>query len=191
MSLPLRKVKKELLNLYYIKFKTFGFNKKDIRKIIENCVKEAEESGTNNMNKNFGDYLLWASDNGDEKCITFIEKSKLGGALESDIRHWWNLYDLERRLLQWEDNFFRIQDFEKLKSEGFSEEEAAKNVNISRPVYGDPTDESRSHGVHRPLAEELHNRVNKLVVAMESTDWEEAFESGSFNAYVRKKFALD
>lgn len=181
-------IEKELEKLYTAKFASFGLRQKDIRQAIGQCKKDSKREGTDDMPKYFGDHLISKAINGDEKSKRFIDKSKAGGANEDDIRHWWNLHDLERRIIKWEDNIFRILTFENYKQEGFSDQEAANNLRQTFPIYGDPTDESITKDEDRPLPDELHDRVNRMTIELTPIYIQQySKDYSSMNAFLRDK----
>lgn len=185
-------IEKELEKLYVAKFSSFGLGRKEIRQAIEQCKEDSKQEGTDALPKCFGDYLISKALNGDEKSKRFIDKSKSGGANEDDIRHWWNLQDLERRMLNWEDNIFRISAFESIKQEGLVDHEAVEKLKKTFPIYGDPTDESKIQGEDRPLPDELHDRVNRLTIELTPIYIQQySKDYSSMNAFLRDELRQD
>ena len=179
-------VEKELEKLYIEKSESFGIGQKEIREAIQKCKKDSKREETDNLPKNFGDYLISKANDGFKKSVKLIKKSKSGGANEDDIRHWWNLHDIERRMLKWEDDIFWISTFEIHKQKGLSDEEAIKKVRKTFPLYGNPTDESNTKGEDRPLPDELHDRVNRLTIELITIYIQKHLQNySSMNAFLR------
>lgn len=179
-------VDKELEKLYIEKFMSIGIDQKGISEAMRKCKQDAIREETDNLPKNFGDYLISKANDGFEKSVKLINKSKSCGANEDDIRHWWNLHDIERRMLKWEDDIFRISTFESLKQDGLSDEEAIEKMRKTFPLYGNPTDESNTKGEDRPLPDELHDRVNRLTAELTTIYIQKYLQNySSMNAFLR------
>ena len=177
---------KQLESVLVLKLSPLGIGKKEIRQTIAQCKQKSKTEGTDDLPQNFGDYILEQATNGIEVHKKFVEKAVSGGALEQDIRYWWNLSDLDRRMIKWEDDLFRIATYSNLKEQGFSENDAVNQLRKSFPIYGDPTDESNLLGQDRPLPQELHERVNDLVRIMTPELLKlNAEKCSSMNAFIR------
>jgi hypothetical protein len=156
----------DLENFYVDAYKQTGIRRRDIREAISKCKAESKLNGMDDLPPNFGDYLIEQAKFGNEKYKVIVDKAVLGGAKEVDIRHWWNLSDLKRRMINWEDVTARIAAFRSLKQAGHSDDEALLELRKSFPVYGDPSDELNMQGEDRPLPAEMHERVNQFVAEM-------------------------
>lgn len=179
-------IEKQLEDLYTDLLEGIGISRKEVKKAIKDCKIKAKLEGTDKMFPNSGDYLIDGAKAGNEKCKRFIQKSYAGGANEDDVRHWWNLHDLERRMIQYTDNLFRISAFEGLIQDGLTEVEAAEQIKKEFPYYGDPMDESKPKGEDRPLAEELHDRINYLTIKLTPEYIKEHSQDySSMNAFLR------
>jgi len=182
---------KLLENLYVEKFKQFGIGRKEIRDEIDKCKAKSKEEGTDNLPENYGDIIIEQSTSGSEKHKKIVEKAVSGGATEEDIRQWWNLNDLDRRMIRWEDMMFRLSTFNIFKSEGLSFEEAVIKVRKTYPLYGDPYDESNTQGDDRPLPDELHDRINRM-----TSEWAPLYVQqysknyNSMNAFIRDELRI-
>lgn len=165
--------------------------KKQARCMLKEAKEESENEGTINLPQNFGDILL-EKELTDEKTKSMLAKLRSDGVRDEDIRWWWNMHDLERRMMQHADFISRFTLFLKLREEdGLNEEEAAKRVGKSFPIFGDPDDITLSTGEDRPLPYELKDRINIYVEKRSQTDpkqFKREIElSSSFNALVRKE----
>jgi len=128
----------------------------------------------------------------DEKIRSVLEKKRKEGVRDQDIRWWFNMHDLERRILLKVDDVNRHSLFTKLRREdGLIEDEAAKRVRKSYPIFGDPDDTTHTSGEDRPLPYELKDRINRYVAKRMRTDPEtfkkQMEESSSFNALIREE----
>lgn len=156
----------ELENFYVNAYKQMGITRREIREAISKCKMESKLNGMDNLPSDFGDYLIEQDKVEDIKYKAIVDKALSGGAIEVDIQQWWNLSDLERRMINWEDNIARIAIFRSLIQEGHTNEEALFKLRKSFPLYGDPSDESNMQGEDRPLPAEMHERVNRFVAEM-------------------------
>ncbi len=180
---------KELEDFYFQNFQSFGFSRKQIRVIIKQELKKSKMEGMDSLPPNFGDFMLVHYHLDEYELFKqIIYKAALGDANLEDIRHWWNLQDIERRMINWEDNMSRLATFRSLKDEGLSEDEALEKLRTSFPLYGDPNDESNMSGKDRPLPPELHNRVNKIASELSEASLKEDVKNfSSMNSFLRNK----
>ena len=164
------------------------------RQIFKTFAEEQKEAargdGTDRLPESFGEILL-EREQTDEKVKTAFAPKRAEGVTDEDIALWWNMHDLERRMICRVDEMNRILLFEKLvQGGGVTEPEAAQRVAKRFPVYGD-----REHlvlGTHddRPLPFELKWRVNRYLTERTKADpdrFREAAEAfTSMNALLRK-----
>jgi hypothetical protein len=159
--------------------------------LLQQAKREAQKEGTLDLPLNFGDILL-KKEATDEKIRSILAKKRKEGVKDEDIRWWWNMHDLERRMMLKIDDIFRLALFAKLVEEdGLTKEEAAKRVRKLFPIFGDPDDTTHSSGDDRPLPYELKDRINNYTMKRSMLDPErykkEIEESSSFNALIRKE----
>jgi hypothetical protein len=175
-------IEKFLEDFYIKNYKS----RKLIQDAIAECKTESKQEGTDNLPENYGDYLIEQAKAGDEKSKKFVEKALLGDATEDDIRQWWNLNDLERRMLKWEDNSARGAAFLIFKDEGLSFEDSIIKVRKTYPIYGDPSDESNTQSNDRPLPSELHMRINRMTTELTLSYFQQySKDYNSMNAFIR------
>jgi hypothetical protein len=138
---------------------------------------------------NFGDILIEQAKANNEKYLKIVNNAILGGANEDDIRQWWNLHDLERRMILWEDKINRFTAFSILKdSNDLSYEEAISQIRKTYALYGNPTDESNMQGIDRPLPNELHNTINQMIKGFDVQNVQEKLKNfSSMNAFLRSE----
>ena len=115
---------------------------------------ESEAQGTAVVDADF--YLKVAASR--PEVAAKLDAKRRDGVTESDIRWWWNLSDIERRMIELSDDNARGALWMLECDQGLSDEEAGAQVRRFMAVWGDPTDTSRSQGDDRPLPQELHAR---------------------------------
>jgi len=150
----------------------------------------ARREGTDRLPESFGDILL-QSEKADEKVRIAFAPKRADGVTDDDIAFWWNMHDLERRMICKVDEMNRILLFEKLvQDSGTTEPEAARMVAKRFPIYGDPEHLVLETEDDRPLPFELKWRVNRYISEKTETDAEgfkqEVEASTSLNAVLRK-----
>lgn len=177
---------KNLEDFYVERLKTFSITRKEIKEQISICKKDALNDDPLYLMENFGDHLIEKSTKGNELFRKIVQTALSGGAKIDDIKSWWNKNDLERRMIIWEDNLFRIATFEHHRSKGLSYEEAVVKIRKTYPLYGNSYDESNSQGEDRPLPNELHDRVEEMTRKWDSFLVSEIINSySSMNAFIR------
>ena len=157
------------------------------KKVSEDAVRE----GTIDLPPNLGDMLL-EKESTDKKVKTVLAKKRAEGVRGQNIRWWWNMHDLERRMISKVDEVFIYALFLKFtKEDGLTPEEANKKVWEIRPMFGNPADTGYAKGKNRPLPDELRQRVNAYMTKRAQKDPEglkrEVEKCSSFNAFARKE----
>jgi hypothetical protein len=163
------------------------------REIFQSMAQEQKEAarleGTDRIPEGFGDMLV-QSEPTDEKVRDAFAPKRADGVTDEDIALWWNMHDLERRLICKVDEMNRILLFDKLvHGDGMTEPEAARMVAKRYPVYGDPDHLVLGTDDDRPLPFELKWRVNRYITDKMTTEpdtfQEEVESSTSMNAVLR------
>jgi hypothetical protein len=163
------------------------------REIFQSLVKEQKEAarreGTDLFPERFGEILVEREPT-DEKVKDAFAPKRAEGVTDEDVVFWWNMHDLERRMICKIDEMNRILLFEKLVHDGgFKEPEAARMVAKRFPIYGDPNHLVLESDDDRPLPFELKWRVNQYITAKVNADpdkfQEEVEASTSLNALLR------
>ena len=149
----------------------------------------ARNEGTERFPESFGDILL-EREKTDEKVRDAFASKRAERVTDEDIALWWNMHDLERRMICKVDEMNRILLFEKLlQQNGVTEPEAARMVAKRFPVYGDPSHLVLDNDDDRPLPFELKWRVNRYITERTTTDpdkfHDEVEASTSLNAVLR------
>jgi len=146
--------------------KTMGISaaegKRTFSEMVNRARAESEREGTGKLPANFGDILLQREPT-DTKVRAMLEKKRREGVNDDDIRWWWNMHDLERRIMLQVDELTRLAVFSKQREAGLSSEEAARDVRKIFPTFGDPDDTRHTSGDDRPLPHELKDRINTYI----------------------------
>lgn len=164
---------------------------KAVKDAIKGCKEEAMREGTADWPENVGDLLLEVAKAEHVKYRKIVEKARKEGATDEDIREFWNLNDLQRRMVLWSENVFRYSSFLSFRDDGLSADEAMSRVRKMFPMYGDPEDTSHTSGDDRPLPQELRGRVDKYrerVGAIVIKSKAEKFTT--YNAFIRNEIRL-
>ena len=193
---------KQLLKLSIQMYIAMGFSPKkaesECRGLLDQCIEESKKEGLYCLPKNIGDIILGDAENDDQTIDTLVEKirkdlpkKKAEGVRDEDIRWWWNLNDVERRMMIRTDEIFILGSFTDAIMQGLSGKEAGKKVRKYHPIYGDPEDTTHAKGDDRPLPYELKDRINIYIEKRVENDLEqfkkEIEESSTFNALIRKE----
>ena len=188
------KTDKELEEKYLSVLVAMGFSFADAKKTFHDVLKivkhEAQKQGSNNWPENMGDKLL-ATESKIENVKTMLAKKRKEGVTDDDIRWWWNLADLEKRLMEKIAESGQYATFEEAVDKGMNPDEAAYEVRKKHPMYGDTEDERHTTGKDRLLPPELINRVANYLLRMSQTNpaglSDRLKEATSFNAYIREE----
>jgi hypothetical protein len=162
-----------------------------IRRMLKEAKEESRKEGTAKLPANFGEIIL-QKEAADKDTQAALLKKRAEGIRDDDIRWWWGMTDLERRILAKVDDFFRLAMYTKYRNEdGLGNEEAATKVRKLYPIYGDPQDTTHTIADDSPLPYELKDRVNRYVESRSQADpdkcQKEIEESTTFNAFVRRE----
>jgi len=174
----------ERMNIPYSKAKKF------VKSIIKKLKQEAQKDGTYYLPSDYGDQLL-EREKTDEKIKAMLSDVRKEGANDDDIRKYWNLHELERRIVVMDNNEIRTASFLIYFEESGSEEKALNKVRKNFPIYGDPKDTTNTTGDDRTLPDELRDRINiylnKLSLKDADTFKEKIEKFSSFNAFIRNE----
>lgn len=156
----------------------------------EEQTEAARREGTDRLPESFGDVLL-EREQTDEKVRETFAAKRADGVTDQDIAFWWNLHDLERRMICKVDEMNRILLFEKLmQTSGTPEIEAARMVAKRFPIYGDPNHLVLETEDDRPLPFELKWRINRYISEKTEADADgfqkEIENATSLNALLRR-----
>lgn len=165
--------------------------KRTFKDLFRKVTEEAGKEDTMNLPPDLGDMLL-EKESTDKKVKTVLAKKRAEGVRDQNIRWWWNMHDLERRMMSKVDEVFVYALFLRFtKEEGLSAAEANERIRKVRPMFGDPADSRYGRGDDRPLPDELRQRVNTYMTRRAQQDPEglkrDAEACSSFNAFIRKE----
>src|SRR3989338_318414 len=183
-------IEKGLLEIYSKLFTDMGLpdSHKMTEDILDQAIQSSKKEGFYNL-KNDGDNLLEKEKISGEVNKNFENKRK-EGVRDEDIRWWFNLNDVERRMMLKTDEFHRRSLFMHEVESGKTEEEADKTVRKYHPIFGDLNDETHGSGDNRPLPLELKDRINIYIEkqGIGNPEFKKQIDSFStFNALVRKE----
>jgi len=161
------------------------------RDMLKQAKEESVKEGSSDFPENFGDILL-EEESTNPHFKSLLSKKRNEGVKNEDIRWFWNMHELEKRMMLKVDDLFKFSLFIKLREEdGFNEKEAADEVKKFHPTYGDPDDPSQPTGEDRVLPRELKDRVDRYIEERNKMDIDEfkkeVEESSTFNAFIRKE----
>lgn len=182
---------KELRKKYTKVFHSMGVPSEEAEEtantLIDACIQEAQREGAMEMIENYGDTLL-EMEKSDSGIKRFLDVRRSHGVTDEDIREWWNMSDLERRIIVKIEGLKQIALFRRLRDRGLSQDEAAYGVRKYLPLYGDVDEDSDEHS---PLPFELRERVEGYVERRLSEDpdvfSEEVEAFSTFNSFVRSE----
>jgi len=170
------------------------------KNMLDKCIREAKREGSYYLPQNLGDIILGEAESDIPTVNKLVEKINLSqkraeGVKDEDIRLWWNLNDIERRMAIAADDIARLALFMDARERGLNEEEATKEVRKYHPIYEtiyeNPKDTTHTKGDDRPLPYELKDRINTYMIKRATSNPEqykkEIEESSTFNALVRKE----
>lgn len=190
-----KEIEKQLEEQYVAFFQqSMGMPENYAQEIFKAILKEqkevAEREGTDKFPDNFGEVLL-IQEKADPDVLGAFAPKRTEGVNDNDIRLWWNMHDLERRMVIKVDEMNRQILFEKLvQKDKMEEEKAAGIVAKHYPIFGDPDFQVFGEKEDRPLPFELKWRVNQYVGRRKQEDADEfqkeLDEASSFNALLRK-----
>jgi hypothetical protein len=195
-------IEQQLKDVYVPTLMQTGMSVSQANEVVSAWVslakEESREEDMDNLPQNFGDLLLQNEATG-PNIKAWLAKVRREGGTDQDIRNWWNLHDLERRIMLKNDENSRmavvIDQLEKMgATKETMQESMDKAVAHTRkyfPFWGDPDDCTHVSGDDRPLPEELKFRINLWVERKQfDANYKEELErSTTFNALVRREIA--
>jgi len=169
--------------------------REEVKKGIQLCKEQAKKEGTADLPDNYGDLLIQATESGEKAAKRIVDKARGEGATDEDIREFWNLNDLQRRMVIWSENLHRTAMAMSLWKPGLTkdeEEKVAETIRKSFPKYGNPDDTSVTSGDDRPLPHELRARVDRWRIKIISEEGEDRIRDkiskySTFNALIREE----
>lgn len=141
--------------------------KRQVKRIISIFEKHIKDSGCENMPEHFGelvaDRLLEGEHPFDLTAIyNNIDKAIAEGATRADIIDYYNLFFVQRMMIEWSEQLARETAMYFFAKEGiWSEDEIVSKIKKMFPIYVDPADTKYLQGEDRTLSPILRCRVSK------------------------------
>ena len=193
-------LEKQLLDLYVQTFVSAGIplseSKRTVKTILDRCIEESKKEGSYLLPQNMGDILLGEKEVGNPRVEQIavairenLPKKRDEGVRDTDIRWWWNLHDIERRMMIATDDIFKTVMASDAINKGLTTGRVVEKVRKYHPMYGDPGDTTHTKGEDRPLPFELKDRIN-LYTERRARENPEQYKkdveaASSFNALIR------
>jgi len=159
-------------------------------KLLEQARHESSDLGTSKLPEDYGNTLL-AQEKEDEKIRSMLASRRQEGVRDEDILWWWNMHDLERRMMLKVDEQRRTTQYLRYRQAGLSKFEAGGRIRTYYPTYGDPDDLAESSLEDNHVPHELKRRIDHYVQKRLEIDGnalkEEMEASTTFNALVRRE----
>ncbi len=197
-------IEKAMLDTYSQMLSMSGVSSSEAKKLTEDmldqAIEQSKKEGTYDFPQNLGDIILGKADTDNltikkvaESIRQKLPRKKEEGVRDEDVRWWWNLNDVERRMMLAQDLAAKSTGMLAALEKGIatSPDEAIDIVIKIHPVYGNPDDTTHSSGDDRPLPYEMKDRVNIYIqkrAGKNSEEYKREMESSSsFNALIRKE----
>ena len=125
------------------------------------------------------------------RAVVLCNEADLHHVDNSWILWWWNMHDLERRMMLKVDEQRRTTQYLRYRQSGLSKGEAGARVRTYYPTYGDPDDLPEASPEDNHLPPELKRRIDRYVQKRLEIDGDSLMKemeaSTTFNALVRKE----
>ena len=197
-------IEKAMLDMYSQMLSVRGIPSSEAKKLtkdmLDQAIEQSKKEGTYDFPQNLGDIILGETDTDNltikkvaESIRQKLPRKKEEGVRDEDVRWWWNLNDVERRMMLAQDLAAKSTGMLAALEKGIatSPDEAIAIVIKIHPVYGNPDDTTHSSGDDRPMPYELKDRVNIYIqkrAGKNSEEYKKDMESSSsFNALIRKE----
>lgn len=159
-------------------------------KLLEQARHEASDLGTSKLPENYGSLLL-SLEGEDGKIRSMLASRRQAGVKNEDILWWWNMHDLERRMMLKVDEQRRTTQYLRHRQAGLSKDEAGARVRMYYPTYGDPEDMFETSLEDNHLPPELKRRIDRYIQKRLEIDGDrlkaDMEASTTFNALVRRE----
>jgi hypothetical protein len=159
-------------------------------KLLEQARHEASDLGTSKLPEGYGSLLL-SKEEEDGKIRSMLASRRHEGVKNEDIVWWWNMHDLERRMMLKVDEQRRTTQYLRYRQAGLSKDEAGERIRTYYPTYGDPDDLPMTSPEDNHLPPELKRRIDRYIQKRLEIDGDglraEMEASTTFNALVRKE----
>jgi len=162
-----------------------------LQQALADCLEAAaEDNAVYALPEHYGSLLVFkATQQGDAACQAFVQRALDGGATEDDVRQWWDMPDLERRMRTWELFMRKRQWYGIYVQDGLDSDAAIEAVRKRLPEFGDPDPDFLP--MDQPFPEEMQLRVDAALWDFPEEGY--ASVSGNFssmNAFLRIRLGL-
>jgi hypothetical protein len=159
-------------------------------KLLEQTRHESSDLGTSKLPEDYGHVLL-STENEDEKIRAMLASRRNEGVKDQDVLWWWNMHDLERRMMLKVDEQRRTTQYLRHRQAGIGKDEAGERIRTYYPTYGDPDDLAGASPEDNHLPPELKRRIDRYLerrLEIDGDGLKQEMETFStFNALVRKE----
>ncbi|MBU6432270.1 MAG: hypothetical protein KGS09_11355 [Nitrospirae bacterium] len=159
-----------------------------VRVSVEAAKTDARKEGTENFPPNYGDLLL-EKERSNPRLKNELAKIRQEGVTDEDIRRYWSMNDLERRVLEKFYQGILYATWKMAREAGLSSKQAAVFARKYHPYYGNPDDTRVTTGDDRPLPIELMMREDAWFDKQRSGNpsqlKQRLEEHSSYNALIR------
>lgn len=161
--------------------------RKKFHEMLSRTKQAAHAEGTTALPERYGDLML-QQEPSHENVKALLAKARKDGATDADIRHWWNMHDLERRMIMELDALVRMSRYVSLRQKGMQADEATLLLKQFHAHYGDPDDSKFDAGDDRLLPYELRDRIKRWNSKQANASGNlNLGELRTFNALVRRE----
>lgn len=188
-------IEKELEKTYIPMFQSMGMSlgeaKQQFFEYLDKCKLESEREGTDKLPQNFSEVII-ENKSSEAGAQDLLARLRIEGVTDNDIRWWWNMHDLERRMMRCDDEWTRMTMFmHYTNNDKMSIEEAKIKLNKRSVLYGSPDLKKQNIEKDDPLPFELKDRINIYINNRAQNDIQDFFdeidEFSSINAFFRIK----
>lgn len=158
--------------------------------LLDQAITESRQEGTYRL-QNHGDFLLGNENDPRAKEIRdFLGSLRQEGTTDEDIRWYYNMNDIKRRILSAQEQVSRMALTNQYEDEqGLSVQEAVAEMRKFMPIYGYPRDTPDVSGDDRPLPHALQKRIDLYTQRRREQDplqfQRDVHSFSSFNAFIR------
>ncbi|MFI5398365.1 MAG: hypothetical protein ACHQ9S_22745 [Candidatus Binatia bacterium] len=158
------------------------------RSCVEAAKEESRKAGPQRLPEKAGAALL-QNERKNANIARELQRKRLEGVTDDDIRWYWNMQDLERRAMEQMYQAILYATWKSALEGGRGDKEAAAYARKFHVYWGDPGDMRMTSGDDRPLPIELMKRENAWFEEQMRVNPEELQlrleRSSSYNAVIR------
>jgi hypothetical protein len=186
-------VEKELKEDYIAEFIEYGFEPKEAKKTVKMLLKKAwKEYGKRQIPEMSGEEIL-EIEKTDEEMKAILAKKRNQGVSDDDIHWWWDMHDLERKMIELKEILLRDAYYHRMIERGKTKEEAMDNVKKNFVCFFHSAKLQSVDNEEPKLPIELTRRIDDYLERRNTDDPEQyrkdLEEMGTLTALVRKEIA--